>query len=126
VSPSNAQLKGQDLNNLRDYQVKGNVIYRQPLPFGNGWLFAGAELLASVTYTHEHGGFRDLAVDPSRLDGVDRLDARLGIDATHWSVMVNGTNVLDKQYDLFTANNGDQFRRNDPEYYWIELSWRMR
>lgn len=125
VSPASQALLGLPLPRLRDAQIKANFIYRQPLNFGSG-LFNGADLLAAVTYTHEHGGYRDLDNrDP--LDGVDRMDARIGIDTNRWSLTVNGSNILDADYELFTYSppGDDLFRQNDPSHYWVELGVRL-
>lgn len=122
VAPSNADVDGARLNRLRERQIKGNVIYRQPLG-ASGWL-EGAQFLVSATYVHEHGGVANLNADPFTLDGVDRLDARIGFDAPRWSITLNGSNLLDKDYELWRRTV--QYTINDPRYYYAEVRFRMR
>ncbi|XOV88120.1 MAG: TonB-dependent receptor [Pseudomonadota bacterium] len=121
VSPAQAALLGANLNFVRPVQVKGNLTWRQPLPLPG---FTNPMFRATLTYTHEHGGWGSLSANPLGLDGVDRLDARMGFDSEHWSLTLNGRNVLDAEY--YPDRTGAVFRLNDPAYYFIELSWRYR
>lgn len=120
VSPSEAMIKGADLNFVRPQQAKGTVTWRQPIR-GIGWLDAPV-FKATFTYTHEHGGVRSISNSSVTLDGVDRLDARIGVDSAHWSVTLNGSNVLDNEYYL--DRTATRFRLADPAYYYLEVSWK--
>lgn len=119
VSPAQADELGARLNFVRPTELKGNVSWRQPLPG-----FEGVTVLAAATYIHESGGFTALNTSRLHLDGVDRLDMRLGLESQHWSATLNGNNVLDNEY--FTDRTPTRFRLNDPEYYYLELSYRFR
>ena len=123
VSEAIADTKGARLNRLRPKQIKGNIIYRQPLPFLNGIGLRDTELLLSATYVHEHGGFETLSATPQRMATVDRMNARIGLDSAKWSFIIHGTNVLDKQYELW--GNALFQRVNDPRYVYGELLWRL-
>lgn len=121
VSPAQANQLGAKLNFVRPVQFKANLTWRQPvpLPFLDNSLFK-----ATMTYTHEHGGYSSLSANSLSLDGVDRLDARVGIESDHWSFTMNGRNILDNQY--FTDRTAAFFRINDPSYYFFELSYQHR
>lgn len=119
VNPSQADELGARLNFVRPTELKGNLTWRQPLPG-----FDGVTMLAAATYIHESGGFAGLNTSGLKIDGVDRLDLRLGLESQHWSATLNGNNVLDKEY--FTDRSAVRFRLNDPEYYFLELSYRFR
>lgn len=121
VSPAVADQLGAELNFVRPQQFKGTLIFRQPLPID---ALGAPRLFAVATYIHEHGGVRGLDANPISLDGVDRLDARIGLEGDRWQATLNGSNVLDKTYDL--DRTAVLFRLNDPEYYWFEFEWRLR
>ena len=111
---------GADLNFVRPQQAKATITWSQPvgLPGLDAPLFR-----ATLSYTHEHGGVRSISATPATLDGVDRLDLRAGVDSTHWSVTINGSNVLDNEYLLDRTST--KFRLADPAYYYLEVSWRF-
>lgn len=119
VNPAQADELGARLNFIRPTEVKGNLTWNQPLPG-----LEGVRIKFALTYIHESGGFRNLAANQGSLDGVDRLDARIGVEGRRWTLMLNGNNVLDKEY--YTDRTATRFRLNDPEYYFLEFSWRMR
>lgn len=121
VSPAEAALLGVPLNFIRPVELKTNLTWRQPVPLP---FLTDAVFKATATYTHEHGGYRSLSAAPDVLDGVDRLDARIGVDSEHWSLTLNGRNVLDSEYYL--DRTAKFYRRNSPAYYFLELSWRYR
>jgi outer membrane receptor protein involved in Fe transport len=117
VSPANADLKGARLNFIRPVQLKGSFTWHQPLSF------QGMMLKATVSYIHESGGVRSLG-NNNPIDGVDRMDARIGVESAHWSFTLNGNNVLDKEY--FTDETVTRFRLAEPRYFYFELSWNYR
>lgn len=118
VTPSQADEEGAKLNFIRPKEIKGNLTLSHPL----GWNEVLFKL--AVTYIHEHGGYSALTSNPLHIDGIDRLDARMGLEGERWSVMLNGNNLLDKEY--FTDRNRTRFRLNEPEYYFVEFAWRLR
>ena len=83
----------------------------------------GPTFQATLSYTMEHGGVRSISATPATLDGVDRLDARIGIDSAHWSVTLNGSNVLDNEYYL--DRTATVFRIANPDYYYLEVDWKL-
>ena len=117
VSPANAELKGERLNYMRPVELKGRLTWRQPLSYRN------LMLNTTLVYTHENGGIRSIGSSLS-LDGVDRLDARIGLESDHWSLTLNGNNLLDNEY--FSDRTKTRFRLADPRYYFVELSWKYR
>lgn len=119
VSPSEADIIGAALNFVRPQQFKASLTWRQPIAlFG----LDHPEFQTTLSYTMEHGGVRSISADPATLDGVDRMDARIGIDTEHWSLTLNGTNVLNNIYDIDRTKN--KFRLSQPNYYYLELDWR--
>lgn len=114
VSPAVADQLGAQLNFVRPVQVKANFTWRQPVPMP---VLQNAILKASVTYTHEHGGWGSLSANPLGLDGVDRMDVRIGLDSDHWSFTLNGRNVLDNEY--FPDRTAAVFRLNEPSFYFF-------
>lgn len=121
VSPAVADQLGAKLNFIRPVELKGNLIWRQPISVPG---LSNSVFKAAVTYIHEHGGYQSLSSNPLSLDGVDRMDVRLGLDSDHWSLALNGRNVLDAQY--FPDRTAAFFRANEPAYYFVELSWRYQ
>ncbi len=119
VNPSQADELGARLNFIRPTQVKGNLTFSQPIP-----AFDGVRFKFAVTYIHEHGGVTALTANPLTIDGIDRLDARIGLEGEQWSLMLNGNNLLDNEY--FTDRNRTRFRLAEPEYYFAEFAWRLR
>jgi len=130
ISPASQGLEGERLNRLRPKQLKASLRYRQPLPFvqRGGWL-SGVQFAASATLVYEEGGFRNLNTEAVPLDEFTRVDARLGLDAPRWSLFVTGDNITDENYVLWqntAAEDSGRFRRNTPEYYALEFTWRYR
>ncbi|MCB1693316.1 MAG: TonB-dependent receptor [Pseudomonadales bacterium] len=121
VSPAEAALLGVPLNFVRPQQLKANLTWRQPVPIPG---LMSPVFKATIVYTMEHGGYSSLSANSLGLDGVDRMDVRVGVDSDHWSFTINGSNVLDEQY--FPDRTGTFFRVNDPAYYYAEISWRYR
>jgi iron complex outermembrane recepter protein len=115
---------GKPLNRLRPRQISGNIVYRQPLPFMDRMGLRGTELMVSTTYVHEHGGYRNLSSDPWPLESVDRMNAAIGLDTDSWRFTIRGSNILDKEYEVW--GNANLFRLNEPRYFWAEFSWRLR
>ena len=119
VSPAQANELGARLNYIRPTQIKGNLTWRQPVGFIDGAIFK-----ATTTYIHENGGVRNLSVNGGTMDGVDRMDIRVGLETNHWSFTLNGNNVLDNEY--FIDRTATRFRLVDPEYYFFELTYRYQ
>ncbi len=119
VSPAVADQLGAKLNFIRPVQVKANLTWRRPVAIP---IFENPVFKATMTYTHEHGGWGALSPNPLGLDGVDRLDVRIGLDADHWSFTLNGRNVLDNEY--FPDRTAAVFRLNEPSFYFFEVRWR--
>ena len=112
----------------RPKQVKSQVVFHHPI--GNGSL----GLLISGSYVYENGGFWGLgdvpgtSVNESNATATARrLNARIGLQSRHWSLMLNGENLTDENYHIW--NNDPEpastWRRIDPEYWYLEFSYRL-
>lgn len=120
-----------DLPYLRPNQVKGSLVYRQPLSFlSDIGAFAGATLVASATYTFEEGGAANLtnvrccSAASREQDTVRRLNAHLGLKTDNWSLFVRGDNLTDHSYE--TYNNFTLYRRNLPRFVYAEFAYRFQ
>ena len=121
---------------MRPQEYNGAIVYRHPLPaFADSASFLrSASLLTSVNFIVEKGGVRTLPT-PGAIadfqDDVERLDARIGVDTDHWSLMLRGSNLLDVDYETFSAfatptERSTLYRRSTPRYYSVEFSWRLQ
>jgi outer membrane receptor protein involved in Fe transport len=115
-----------DLPYLRPNQIKGSVVYRQPL----GGLsdvrgFGGSVLVASATYAFEEGGVRTLNNSAARAqDAVRRLNAHVGLETDNWSLFVRGDNLTDHAYE--TWSNATLYLRNPQRYVYGEFTYRFQ
>lgn len=126
-----ATAAGAKLPYLRPHQVKGSIVYRQPLAsLGGSSLFEGAVFVASATYTYEKGGAGNLTNVPccsaaSRVqDTVKRLNGHIGLETNKWSLFLRGENLTD--YDYKSWDNFTFYIRNRPRYVFAELTVRLR
>ena len=118
-----------DLPFLRPHQIKGSLVYRQPLSnLSDNGFFAGVSLVASATYTLEEDGFANLTNVPCcsaggrrTMDTVRRLNADIGLQADKWSLFLRGNNLTDYSYE--TVNLDALYLRNEPRFAFVELAY---
>ena len=111
--PDEADLGGNEVPRLRDYQLAINATYTFPL--GGGWRgFASAGLQMA------DGGFEN--PDNSRsYQGYGLIDARIGARTERLRVSVFGRNLGDKTY-LANIVSANEFY-TDPRVVGVELGW---
>jgi len=136
VDPTAAFILGKRLPYMRPQEYKGSIVYSYPLPAlaNMGSFLQGAALLTTANFTIEKGGIRTLPTAGALADFQDdvrRVDMRIGIDTDKWSLMLRGNNVLDEDFETFSAfatptERSTLYRRSEPEYYSLEFAWRLR
>lgn len=111
--PDDADLSGNEVPRLRDYQLAVNATYTFPL--GGGWRgFASAGLQMA------DGGFEN--PDNSRsYQGYGLIDARIGVRSDRLRLSVFGRNLGDKTY-LANIVSVNEFY-TDPRVVGVELGW---
>lgn len=118
-------LEDAKLNRLRPKQIKATLIYRHAFDIGTGF-FGGLTFFSSASYTLEQGG--NLNMSPlgtaTTLDDVKVARARLGLEANQWSVMVEGDNITDYEYDRWRSSL--QRRLNTPAEWTASFTWHLR
>jgi iron complex outermembrane receptor protein len=119
---------GARLQYMRPEQWKTQLTFRQPLDrLSRLSGFSGASLFASATYVHESGGARVLDINnPNPMDTAQRLNARLGLRADRWSLILNARNLTDESYRIWENLDNDLYRRVDPRYVFAEFSFNLR
>jgi outer membrane receptor protein involved in Fe transport len=119
---------GAELPFTRPKQVKSQLVFRHPI--GHTPL----RLLVSGSYIYESGGFWALgdvpgtSVDESNPTATARrLNARIGLQSRHWSLMLNGENVTDENYHIWHNNPepASVWRRVNPEYWYLEFNYHL-
>ena len=106
-------------------QWKGQVIFRQPFGDpGRSGFFSGMEFVASANYVYESGGYWDLNVNnPNPMTTQRRLNARFGLQANDWSLMLNGQNLTDEDFHTFHNSSVTYWRRINPKYWFLEFRY---
>jgi iron complex outermembrane recepter protein len=125
-SATRALTDGAKLPFLRPDQIKGSVVFRQPLTALGGMSgFSGAALVASATYNYEDGGYNALStVAPVPQGTVKRLNADLGLETTSWSLFVRGNNLTD--HSDKTWEFPPFYTRNIPRHVYAEFMYFLR
>ena len=106
-------------------QWKTQILYRQPIgSSSSSSFFSGVSFVASANYTHESGGFWDLNVNnPNPMATQKRLNARLGLQAPNWSLMLNGSNITDEDFHLFHNSAVSYWRQVQPKFWFLEYKY---
>ena len=119
---------GARLQYMRPKQFKLQGVFRQPIESLSATSgFSGAQLIATINYVYEKGGYWSLDVtNPNPMATAKRLNARIGIQTDHWSVMLNGQNLTDEDYRLWNDAGFTHYRRVDPRFYFAEFTYRYR
>ena len=82
------------------------------------------EFMASANYVYEKGGYWDLNVNnPNPMTTQKRLNARFGLQADSWSLMVNGQNLTDEDFHTFHNSTVSYWRRINPKYWFLEFQY---
>lgn len=106
-------------------QWKTQILWRQPISIGsNTGFFSGLDFVASANFVYESGGYWDLNKDvPNPMTTQRRLNARLGVQADTWSLMLNGQNLTDEDFHTFHNANVTYWRRINPKYWYLEFRY---
>jgi iron complex outermembrane receptor protein len=105
-------------------QWKTQIIWRQPFGNANSGVYSGLEFVASMNYVYESGGYWDLDVyNPNPMTTQKRLNARIGIQADTWSLMLNGQNLTDEDFHTYHNPAVTYWRRIDPKMWYLEFRY---
>jgi iron complex outermembrane receptor protein len=99
-------------------QWKSQIIWRQPI--GSD----GMSFVAAANYVYESGGYWDLNADvPNPMTTQRRLNARMGLEADKWSLMLNGQNLTDEDFHTFHNATVTYWRQVNPRMITGEFSY---
>ena len=99
-------------------QWKSQIIWRQPI--GSG----GLTFVTAANYVYESGGYWDLnAANPNPMTTQRRLNARIGLEADKWSLMINGQNLTDEDFHTFHNSQVSYWRQVNPRFISGQFSY---